>query len=364
MGTVGMVLLIACANVANLTLVRADGRQQELSIRAALGAGWGRIARELLFESLLLGLIGGALGLALAFGAFRLLKASGLSHLPRIDDISIDPWSIAFAVVISLAAGLIFGLIPVFKYARPHLSNALRAGGRALSQSKERHRARNVLVVVQVALALVLLISSGLRIRTFPGAPPCRRGIFKAGTTTNGALLYPRPPDQRTRARRAPGRRGDAETWGSGRSYGGRHCDRRSDVGFRLERSSLCPGYTYREGQIPAVRQFKFISPGYFSTMGTRLLAGRDLSWNELYNQASVAFVSEKMARELWQDPRAAIGKRIRTTLKDDWCEVNRRRGDVREDGVQQDAPTMVYWPLFQRISRLNGSRCVAASPS
>ena len=136
MGTVGMVLLIACANVANLLLVRADGRRQELAIRAALGAGWGRIARELLLESLLLALAGGALGLALAYAALRALVASSLIHLPRLDNIAIDPVVVAFTLGIALAAGLIFGLIPVFKYARPHISQSLRGGGRSLSHSR------------------------------------------------------------------------------------------------------------------------------------------------------------------------------------------------------------------------------------
>ncbi|MGH9612984.1 MAG: ABC transporter permease, partial [Bryobacteraceae bacterium] len=167
MGTVGIVLLIACANVANLMLVRAEGRQQELAIRAALGAGWGRIARELLLESALLGVAGGALGLALAYGALQMLAASGLTHLPRMNNISIDGWVVAFALGISLGASLIFGSIPVFRYARPRISNALRSGGRSLSESKDRHRVRSVLVVIQVGLAMVLLVSSGLMIRTF-----------------------------------------------------------------------------------------------------------------------------------------------------------------------------------------------------
>jgi putative ABC transport system permease protein len=167
MGTVGIVLLIACANVANLLLVRADGRRQELAVRAALGAGWGRIARELLLESLLLSVASGVLGLALAYTALRILAASGVEHLPRIHDISIDPVVLAFTLGISLAAGLLFGLIPVFKYARPRLSNALGSGSRSVSHSKERHRARSLLVIVQVALAVVLLVGSGLMIRTF-----------------------------------------------------------------------------------------------------------------------------------------------------------------------------------------------------
>jgi putative ABC transport system permease protein len=138
MGTVGIVLLIACANVANLILVRADGRRQELAIRAALGAGWIRIARHLLLEGALLGIAGGALGLALAYGALRALAAIGPGHLPRIHEVKIDTAALAFTLGISLAAGLLFGLIPVWKYARPHLSEGLR-GGRSLSASKERH---------------------------------------------------------------------------------------------------------------------------------------------------------------------------------------------------------------------------------
>jgi hypothetical protein len=166
MATIGVVLFIACANVANLMLVRAEGRQQELAIRAALGAGWSRIARELLLESVALGVAGGILGVGLAYAALKLLVATGPANLPRLEEISIDPPVLLFTLAISLAAGLLFGLIPVFKYAGPRLSGALRQGGRNSSDGRERHRARSVLVVVQVALALVLLIGSGLMIRT------------------------------------------------------------------------------------------------------------------------------------------------------------------------------------------------------
>ncbi|HXA66532.1 MAG TPA: ABC transporter permease [Bryobacteraceae bacterium] len=167
MGTIGIVMLIACANVANLLLVRAEARQQELAIRAALGAAWSRIVRELLVESVLLGLMGGVLGLGLASGGLRFLIASGPPSLPRLSEISIDPRALAFTLIVSLLSGLVFGLIPAFKYAGGRISGTLRGGGRTLSQSLERHRARNVLVVGQVALALVLLVSSGLMIRTF-----------------------------------------------------------------------------------------------------------------------------------------------------------------------------------------------------
>jgi predicted permease len=167
MGTLGLVLLIACANVANLLLVRAEGRQQELAIRAALGAGWSRIAREMFLESMTLGVLGGALGLGLAYAALRILVAKGPDTLPRLGEIRMDPFVLAFVIGVSLFSGVLFGVIPVWKYAGPRVAIALRGVGRTFSQGRERHRARNALVVVQVALALVLLISSGLMIRTF-----------------------------------------------------------------------------------------------------------------------------------------------------------------------------------------------------
>ncbi len=349
MGTVGMVLLIACANVANLLLVRADGRQQELAIRAALGAGWGRIARELLFESLLLGVVGGALGLALAYGALRMLAASGLANLPRIASIAIDPWVLAFTLGISLAAGLIFGLIPVFKYARPHLSEALRGGGRSLSQSKDRHRARSILVVVQVALALVLLVSSGLMIRTFQALRHVDPGFADAHEVQTLRISIPytqvKEPERVVRMQEAILNK-------IGALAGVSSVGMTTAVPMDGEDSNdpiYAEDRAYREGTLPPVRRFKWISPGYFAAMKTRMIAGRDLSWAETYNQTPVALVSENLARELWQDPRAAIGKRIRTTLKDDWCQVIGVVADVRDNGVQDKAPTIVYWPLLQK---------------
>jgi predicted permease len=166
MGTIGMVLLIACANIANLLLVRTEGRQQELAIRAALGAGRGRLAVELFAESLTLAAVGGVLGLGLARAALQLLVKLAPAGLPRLGEIGIDLPVLLFALAISLVSGLLFGSLPVVRYAGSRLAQTLRGGGRTASQSRERHRARNVLVVVQVALALVLLVSSGLMIRT------------------------------------------------------------------------------------------------------------------------------------------------------------------------------------------------------
>ncbi len=158
MGTIAVVLLIACANVANLLLVRVEGRRQELAVRSALGAGRGRIALELLYESALLGFAGSVIGLGLAYAALRVLVAIAPNGLPRINEIGIDLPVLLFTLGLALVVSLLIGLVPVVRYAGQGLNATLREGGRSQSQGRERHRTRKALVVVQVALALVLLI--------------------------------------------------------------------------------------------------------------------------------------------------------------------------------------------------------------
>ncbi len=167
MGSIGIVLLIACANVANLMLVRAEGRHQELAICSALGASRWRVMQEFLLESTVIGVAGAGLGLALAWGAIHLLVALAPAGLPRVSDIGIDPPVLGFTVLLALVCSLLFGSIPAFRYGHVHAGTGLREGGRSLSQGRERHRTRNTLVVIQVSLAFVLLICSGLMIRTF-----------------------------------------------------------------------------------------------------------------------------------------------------------------------------------------------------
>ncbi len=167
LGSVGIVLLIACANVANLFLVRAEGRQREVAVRSALGAGRGQIARQFLVESLVLGLLGGLAGLGLAFGGVRLLTWMSPETLPRLNEISLDRTVLAFTLGVSVLSGLLFGLSPVFRVRGLDLVSSLKEGGRGGGAGKQRHRARNTLVVVQMALALVLLAGSGLMIRSF-----------------------------------------------------------------------------------------------------------------------------------------------------------------------------------------------------
>jgi putative ABC transport system permease protein len=354
MGTIGIVLLIACANVANLLLVRAEARQQELAIRAALGAGWGRIAGELLFESLCLGALGGALGLGLAYAGLRLLVTMGPAALPRLEEISIDPWVLLFTTVISLFAGALFGLIPVFKYAAPHMGSALRQSGRTLSQSRERHRARSVLVVVQVALALVLLISSGLMIRTFQALKQVQPGFTRPEQVQTLRISIPsaqvREAGQVLRMQHEISRK-IAEIPGV------------SSVGFASSitmdgNTSWDPVFAedkpYSQGQMPPVRRFKHASPGLLQTIGNPLIAGRDFTWTEIYNKVPVAIVTENLAREYWREPSAALGKRIRENLNGEWREIVGVAGNERDEGVDHKAPTTVYWPVL--MNRFWGS--------
>lgn len=346
MGGIGFVLLIACANVANLLLVRAQGRQQELAVRAALGATPGRIAGELLFENLVLALLGGALGLALAYAALRVLIAMAPSGLPRLEEIGIDGPTLLFSLAASLVASLMFGSVPVLKYAGKHVGAGLRQGGRSLSEGRERHRSRSVLVVVQVALAAVLLISSGLMIRTFyalstvdPGfVAPEQLQTFRVNISDTDV----KDPERVVRMQEEILRNIEAVP---GVSSVGLSMSVPMD-GNGWEDTVFWRDRKYSPGEIP-LHRFRFVAPGFFKVLGTPLIAGRDFTWDDIYNKVPVAIISEKLARENWPDPSLALGKQIRCNQKDDWREVIGVVRDVHEDGVDQEAPSSAYWPVL-----------------
>ncbi len=346
MGSILLVLLIACANVANLLVVRAEGRQQELAIRSALGASRRRLAGDLLFESVLIGLAGSVLGLGLAYGALRVLVALAPTGIPRIQGIGIDVPVLLFTLAISLAASLLFGCVPVLKYAGSRLGTGLREGGRTLSESRERHRARNALVVVQVGLASVLLICAGLMIRTFRALMSVDPGFSAPDQLQTFKISFPstevKDPDALVRMQQAieekiaaiPGVTSvamansvpmDDQGW--------------TDPVFAQDHDTA--------GQVPPLRLFKFVSPGYFSTLGMRLVAGRDFTWAETYQRLPEAIVSENFAKEYWGNPRNALGKQIRVSTKDDWREIIGVVEDVYWDGMAKKAPTTAYWPLI-----------------
>jgi predicted permease len=360
MGGMILVLVIACANLANFLLVRAQSRQQELAVRAALGASRGRIAAELFYESLILAAFGGLLGLGLAYWALRALVAMAPPGLPRLHEIGVDGNVVLFTLAVSLTAGLLFGLVPVFKYAGAGLGIGLREGGRSMSESRERHRSRSILVIVQVALALVLLVSSGLMIRTFraltridPGfVAPSEVQIFSV--TIREAQVN---PERVVRIQEEILRKIEAIPGVSSVSF-----SRSVPMdGSGWNDAVIASDRVLAQDELP-ISRFQFAAPGFFNTLGTPLVVGRDFTWSDNYNKVPVAIVSEKFAREYWRDPSSAIGKQIRANQKDNWREVVGVVRDVHQDGVDKQAPSSVYWPIL--VANFQGNPGVDARPN
>jgi len=350
MGTIGLVMLIACANVTNLLLVRVEARQQELAVREALGAGWMRIVRGLLVESVMLGLIGGAVGVGLAYAGVRVLVALGPSNLPRLNEIAIDGRTLGFTLILSILSGLLFGLIPALKYARPRNALALQSAGRALSVSRDRHRARNLLVVGQVAMALVLLVCAGLMIRTFAALRKVDPGFTDAQHLQLMRISIPDSliagPEQVTRTQNAILERLSAIQGVKSAGF----VSAMPMEGFESAWDGIyAQDKTYPNEAMPPVRLYKYSSPGFLQTAGTRLIAGREFTWDDLYGQRPVVMISENLARETWGTPSAALGKQVREFPPMPWHEVIGVIQDVREKGVQEKAPAIVYWLPMKR---------------
>ncbi|HEY4903981.1 MAG TPA: ABC transporter permease [Candidatus Sulfotelmatobacter sp.] len=346
MGTIGVVMLIACANVTNLLMVRVEARQQELAVRTALGAGWTRIVTGLLIESVMLGLIGGVLGVGLAYAGVRFLVAIGPSNLPRLNEIAIDARTLEFTFILSLLSGLLFGLIPALKYAQPGTGSALQSAGRTISVSRERHGARNLLVVGQVAMALVLLICAGLMIRTFAALRKVDPGFAEPQHLQVMRISIPdlliTEPERVTRTQNAILDKLAA-------TQGVKSVGFASDMpmeGFDSDWDEIfAKDKVYSGDLIAPLRLYKNISPGFLQTAGTRLVAGREMTWSEVYALRPVVMVSENLAREMWGTPSAAIGKYLREYSNMPWHEVIGVIQDVREKGLQEKAPEIVYWP-------------------
>ncbi len=347
MATIGLVMLIACTNVANLLLVRAESRHQELSIRAALGAGRMRIARELLIESVSLGLLGGVLGVGIAYAGLRLLVAIGPADLPRLSEISLDARSLGFTLALSVLSGLIFGAIPALRYARSKASAMMGGSNRTASAGRGRLRSRNVLVVAQVAMALVLLVSAVLMIRTFAALRNVEPGFADPQHVQTMRIWIPDLliSDPRTVTRvqnniveKLAGIPGVTSVGFAG-AVPMQEIDPNWDE-IRVE------GKNYQGGE-PPLRLFNFVSPAYFNAMGTRLVAGSDFTWADIYDMRPKVIVSENFARESWGSASAAVGKRLRQFSSMPWQEVIGVAEDVRVHGVDEKAPAIIYWPAM-----------------
>jgi putative ABC transport system permease protein len=348
LGTVGIVLLMAWTNVANLLVVRAEGRQRELAVRGALGASRGRIAAELLSESLMLGLAGGALGVLFAQAGIGLLRRMAPVALPRLDEIGIDGVVLLVTVTTSVITSLLFGVIPVLR-SRVFNIEVLREAGRSTTDPPGRHRTRNTLVVAQVALALVLLIVSGLMARTFVAMRNVQPGFIRPaevqtfGVELPAALIRDREQVLRAyeqiaeRLRQVPG----VEAVGL--------------TGIINMNGAAGKAPLYVEGQpvpgLPPIRSIRMIGAGYFETMGNPVVAGRTITWTDIFESKPIVLISENLAREYWDVPAMAVGNRIGLFTGGPWAEIVGVVGNERADGLNHPAPPLVYFPMANRES-------------
>ncbi|HET9530011.1 MAG TPA: ABC transporter permease [Blastocatellia bacterium] len=348
-GAVGLVLLIACANVANLLLARAAARQKEIAIRAALGAGRLRLVRQFLTESALLALAGGALGLLTAMWSLSLIESFGSKVHPLLNGIEINGGVLAFTLAISLLTGLLFGIVPALHASKPDLNESLKEGGRNSGAGAGGGRLRNLFVVAQVAMALVLLVSAGLLIRSVIHLSRVDPGFdTKNLLTMNVWLPFARYPDGAKwiafydqlagRVGTLPGVRatGFVSVLPLSSNFDGR--------GLQVE-DKPAP-----EGQGPEADLY-IVTPGYLRAMGIALKSGRLISDEDRQDGMLVALVNESMARTLWPG-QGPLGKRISLSGGPNnprlWRTVVGVVADVKQYGLDKQPPMQFYLPETQ----------------
>jgi putative ABC transport system permease protein len=347
---VAFVLLIACANVANLLLARSAVREKEIAIRASLGAGQWRIARQLLSESLLLAVIGGAAGLLLSYWLVYLLVSFSPQGTPRLDEIGIDRRALGYTMAITVVTGLLFGAAPVWQLFKADLNQSLRNSGKGAQGARSGRRALSTLVVAETALALMLLVGAGLLIRSFiqlqrvdPGFNP--RNVLTAVVTLPQAVypgrdqIAPFYSQLLERVRALPGVQSAAVV--SSLPLAGFD----SDTGFVIE------GRPAPQPNQRPVAWISFASPDYFRTMGMRITAGREFTERDNENAPKVVIISEAAALRHFpnEDP---IGKRIGNGRPDGWREVVGVTADVKHFGLNQDARVSMFFPDRQISGR------------
>ncbi len=344
LGMAGFILLIACANVTNLTLARMAGREEELSIRAALGAGRGRLMRQLVTESTALAVAGGALGMLLAFSAVDLFAAFAGRFTPRAAEVRVDGWLLLFTAGVSLAAGLAVGLVSSLLYAR-NVAGSLRHGGGHATDGTGRQRVRNLLVVSQLAVTFVLLVGAGLMLRSFMKLQQVDPGFSPENVLTMQIDLdwsvYQGDGDRRRaffralleRTRVIPGVR-SAALAGTVPLGGGV-----PNTDFRIEGRSLPEGDTRPRADVQVV------SPDYFDTLRVPLLRGRTFVELDHDEATDVAVINQSLARRYWGDADP-VGTRIGGEAN--WVTIVGVVGDVKQDGLADDFAEQVYLPVAQ----------------
>ena len=345
LGTVSFVLLIACANVANLLLVRAEGRQRELALRVALGAGRMHVLRTFMSESLVLATAGGLVGTIIATGAVKLTATYIPADLPRMAEVGVDMRVLGFTALITLGSAIFFGLFPLIRYGVADLANQLRdGGGHGATGGPDRHRLRNGLVVVQVALALVLLVGSGLMLRSFVALRSVDPGFDTEGVLT-ARLSVPSAEIA-----------GWAETDGFYQELRARLAAQPGveAVGF-TRRAPLTGGLPFFSievedhprgpDELPVFATVTRVSPGYFDALEIDLVEGRTLQPGDGAEGARSAVVSEAFARHWWPDA-SPLGRRLTTTGQEDgWFQIVGVVQDVQSGDLQDAPPEILYMP-------------------
>jgi putative ABC transport system permease protein len=349
LGAVIFVLFIACANVANLLLARAAVREREIAIRTALGAGRIRLIRQLLTESILLALIGGALGLLLALWGLKAIVALSPEDLPRLDQIGIDRGVLAFTLVVSFVTGLVFGLIPAIQASRPDLNEALKEAARGSTGGVRGAYIRNALVAFEIALSLVLLIGAGLMIRSFVRLQNVDLG-FKPDRLLTMNLQLSRNRYQGAQGAAFYRQLIDRVTALPGVEAAGAITDifigtLPNSAGFTVEGKPPVPTAERIEAPID------FVTPGYFQTMGIPLLYGRDLSESDGPDSPRVVVVNETFIRRFFpgEDP---LGKRFKFGDADSqapWLTIVGVVADMRRTGYTADVRCETFLPYTQR---------------
>jgi putative ABC transport system permease protein len=352
----GLVLLVACANVANLILVRADGRQRELAVREALGAGRARVLAHFLAESALLAAVSGVMGVVVAWVAVRALVIAGPTQVPRLAEVAIDARTIAFAFVVSLLVAAICCVVPGLRIGRSKLSVALREGGRSGTAGKAQHRLRGTMVVLQIALALVVLAGSGLLLRTFRALHAVRPGFDASNVETFWLSL--------------PGARYKTDTatvnFYSQLSARVAALPGVRSVGLTSRLPLVSRGMNsdpfYVEGdvssarKIPPLQMYATVDGAYFNTMGIPLLAGR--TFDRIGVQRGFeAIISQRTSEQFFKDStgRAAIGKRFRELPTGPWYTIIGVVGNARDTALAAPPAQATYIPEAVSRDSLDG---------
>ncbi len=346
---VGFVLLIACANFANLLLTRAASREKEFSVRASVGASRGRLIRQLLSESVLLALLGGGVGVLLAVWGLEALVALAPREVPRLELVQMNGTVLAFSLVVCTLTGLLFGLAPALHASKPDLNECLKEGGRTLAGSRRSHRLRNVLVVTEIGLALVLLVGTGLMIRSFIRRQGFRWGFNSKGLVTMFIIRHGANGEEETRRfiafERELLRRVEALPGVQSVGIVGRVIHDGGDIGagYQIEGRNLPPA-----AQPPRI-PFEGVSPSYFRVMEIPLMRGREFTENDTADSPKVVIINEAMARRFFhgEDP---IGKRIQESGsgRNPWLTIVGVVADMHFVAFQDSVRPMFYYPYTQ----------------